>query len=124
MSATIEYRTNDGDVATGVVWSPGPLPGSLWMLPRSGASSAEAFVVKVPRKDGEEYAVVAYDFESYREQRHGRVTYGTTLWLRQCQATQIAMSCAPRLNVKAWRAATSGAYQPVAVDASQLALVA
>jgi hypothetical protein len=33
---------------TGVVWSPGPLPETVWVLPYSGAPSDEAVAVRAP----------------------------------------------------------------------------
>lgn len=48
----MNYTDTAGNPATGVVWSPGPLPGTVWVLPRSGASASEARVVSV-RKGSE-----------------------------------------------------------------------
>jgi hypothetical protein len=36
----MDYTDTAGNPATGVVWSPGPLPGTVWVLPESGASTA------------------------------------------------------------------------------------
>lgn len=46
----MNYTDTAGNPATGVVWSPGPLPGTVWVLPYSGASASEARVVHVRRK--------------------------------------------------------------------------
>lgn len=46
----MDYTTHAGQPTTGVVWSPGPMPGTVWVLPRTGATSAEAVVVHVAKR--------------------------------------------------------------------------
>lgn len=46
----MNYTDTDGNPATGIVWSPGPLPGTVWVLPEAGASSSRAVVVHVRRR--------------------------------------------------------------------------
>jgi len=46
----MNYTDARGNLATGVVWSPGPLPGTVWVLPEAGASADMARVVKLDRK--------------------------------------------------------------------------
>lgn len=43
----MNYTDTDGNPASGVVWSPGPVAGSVWVLPYSGAPTTEARVVSV-----------------------------------------------------------------------------
>jgi hypothetical protein len=43
----MDYTDTAGNAATGVVWSPGPLPGTVWVLPYSGAPQRTARVVSV-----------------------------------------------------------------------------
>lgn len=43
----MHYTDTNGNPATGVVWSPGPVAGSVWILPHSGASADAARVVSV-----------------------------------------------------------------------------
>jgi hypothetical protein len=47
----MNYTDTAGNPATGVVWSPGPLPGTVWVLPHSGASASEARVVHVRKRE-------------------------------------------------------------------------
>jgi hypothetical protein len=46
----MEYTDTDGNAATGEVWSPGPLAGTVWVLPFSGAPSSMARVVNVRKR--------------------------------------------------------------------------
>lgn len=46
----MNYTDSNGNPATGVVWSPGPLPGTVWVLPEPGASSDRAVVVRVAKR--------------------------------------------------------------------------
>jgi hypothetical protein len=46
----MEYTDTDGNTATGEAWSPGPLAGTVWVLPFSGAPSSMARVVHVRKR--------------------------------------------------------------------------
>ena len=46
----MDYTDTDGNPATGVVWSPGPLPGTVWVLSHSGASASEACCVDISKR--------------------------------------------------------------------------
>lgn len=125
MSASVRYLDTAGDVREGVVWSPGPLLASLWVLPRSGAPSSEAVVVRVPRKPGEDYREEAWDFEAHVVAKRGVKTwYGGEKVLpginyeRAIRAEMAEMSRAPRMSPKWWRAAT----EPTEVTDPQLPL--
>jgi hypothetical protein len=81
----MEYTDKRGNAATGEVWSPGPLAGTVWVLPYSGAPSIEARVVNVRKR---------VEVTHFRDQ----VAYLN------------AMHYAPRLPDTQWRAALG--YDP------------
>lgn len=119
MSDRLEYNALDGSAARGVVWSPGPLPQTFWVLPESGASSA--VVVRAPARPGKPYCEVAWDFYEHVVDRHGsavkqrgQVVKSPGLlatdpsYRESCvQATRLAMAHAPRMSAKLWKAAAA-----------------
>lgn len=46
----MEYVSESGNTVTGVVWSPGPMAGTVWVLPESGAAASTAVVVHVAKR--------------------------------------------------------------------------
>lgn len=120
---TITYVDHDGNEQTGVVWSPGPVASSLWVLPYSGAASSEAIVVKLPTGARPHNHAVAWSLDSEIERRHGAY-YARNYLSRDPAALADAllsvysdMSHAPELAPKHWRAATAGAQQLALVSA-------
>lgn len=105
----MDYTTHAGQPTTGVVWSPGPMPGTVWVLPHTGASSTEAVVVHVAKRAQVAPSKVASVTETgYVDQEHRRADYRSRF------------KHAPRLTAKAWREALG--YDPRAVVAEQEAL--
>jgi hypothetical protein len=47
----MKYTATDGVLEYGVVWSPGPLAGTVWVLPYSGAPQRTARVVHVEKRE-------------------------------------------------------------------------
>jgi hypothetical protein len=47
----MKYTATDGVLDYGIVWSPGPLAGTVWVLPYSGAPQRTARVVHVERRE-------------------------------------------------------------------------
>jgi hypothetical protein len=47
----MKYIATDGTVDHGVVWSPGPIQGTVWVLPYSGAPQRTARVVRVVTRE-------------------------------------------------------------------------
>jgi hypothetical protein len=91
----MEYVDEHGQPAYGVVWSPGPMPGTVWVLPESGASKSSALVVKVASGRQVPHAAVQQYLERYLPDYLNRFRY------------------APRLPNKAWHDAIG--YDPRAV---------
>lgn len=46
----MRYTATDGTARHGEVWSPGPVTGSVWVLPYTGAPSAEAVAVHLTKR--------------------------------------------------------------------------
>jgi hypothetical protein len=94
--------------ATGVVWSPGPLPGSLWVLPRSGAPSSEAVIVKYDA-DEDRWFRAGFDLEKFVIDRHGSwLKPDNSAWPGYEQMARHALRNAPELPSKLWRKALAG----------------
>lgn len=107
---TFRYTTLDGMTAYGVVWSPGPLRNTVWVLAESGASTA--VVVRVPVKPGETYRQIEWDLNEYVTKRHGSyATCTPALAAMSLQLTRIYMAGAPKMAPKTWRAALAHAEQ-------------
>jgi hypothetical protein len=92
----MEYTDKRGNAATGEVWSPGPLAGTVWVLPYSGAPSIEARVVNVRKRV--EVTFVLPHFAGRNTHFSDQVAYLN------------AMHYAPRLPDTQWRAALG--YNP------------
>lgn len=51
----ITYRNHDGDLVEGVVWCPGPVARSVWVLPTAGAHNTECVAVKLAKRSGGQF---------------------------------------------------------------------
>lgn len=107
--ALLSYTALDGSPARGVVWSPGPLRHTVWVLAESG--SAEARVVRVPVKAGETYREVGWDFDAFVTSRHGSYALNPMYRPACVQTARVVMSHAPQLPPKLWRAALDAGEQ-------------
>jgi hypothetical protein len=118
----MDYTAADGTPARGEVWSPGPLPGTVWVLPYSGASASEAVVVHV-RKRSEVDDVERAKQRAMSTMRHGlgyAINVNPTRELEVRAAHRQAFNDGRGLPAKDWREALG--YDPAAVargDAAQ-----
>lgn len=116
----IEYWGLNHELTKGVVWAPGPLPSTVWVLPESGARSADAIVVHLPRdqaknkrpipeRELEPYEVpyVAATPVGWTQVPTGhRWTYQHVISQHLAQLDRIEAQHAQQLPAKDWRALT------------------
>lgn len=109
--AVLRYTDLDGSAAYGVVWSPGPLPNTIWVLDEPGSS--RAVPVRVPVKPGEVYRRVEWDLQEFVLKRHGQwlVRSSPEVWEGYLQVTRVSLAHAPKLPAKLWHAALASSEQ-------------
>lgn len=100
--STISYLDLDGNQAEGIVWCPGPRPSSVWVLPREGAPSHEAVVVKLPGGKRTHHQQIEY------------IPFSPVAWgwnleddtrfvsQREAQVKRLVARHAPKLEPKDW----------------------
>jgi hypothetical protein len=121
MSSLLSYTALDGSAAQGVVWSPGPLPKTVWVLPESGSPASDAVVVRLDGGPVGLHKQVTWDFQKEVLRRHGSIANNPSYHEITRQTTLIALSNAPALPTKLWKAATADVTTGYDLESSQSA---
>jgi hypothetical protein len=99
-------RFQPTETATGIVWSPGPLPQTVWVLPHAGASGDLAVVVHAPTSTRPDWHRVEYAPPTFTAPWRMRDAETEARWCAEREAEHYrAAHHAPPLPPKVWRMA-------------------
>jgi hypothetical protein len=126
----IKYWGLDHELAAGVVWAPGPLPSTVWVLPESGARSIDAVVVHLPKDPAQfkrpvparelglyEVPYVASTPVGWQQVTQARWQYTEVPGQSLAQIDRMIAQHAPELPGPAWRALTLDLQEAVETGA-------